>query len=86
MAKMESRNPGGSSKDRPAKYMLKEMVREALVRGSDARDYQVVESTSGNTGISLAALCKNLGLELYIVMPDDQSIEKRKKLEALGPK
>ena len=86
MAKMECRNPGGSGKDRPAKYMLKEMVREAKTRGRDAREIQVVESTSGNTGISLAALCKNLGLELYIVMPDDQSIEKRKKLEALGAK
>ena len=86
MAKMECRNPGGSGKDRPAKYMLKEMAREAKTRGRDAREIQVVESTSGNTGISLAALCKNLGLELYIVMPDDQSIEKRKKLEALGAK
>jgi cysteine synthase A len=86
MAKMECRNPGGSGKDRPAKYMLREMAREAKMRCRDVRDIQVVESTSGNTGISLAALCKNLGLELYIVMPDDQSIEKSRKLEALGAK
>ena len=56
MAKMESRNPGGSGKDRPAMYMLREMAKEATACGRDARGIQVVESTSGNTGISLAAL------------------------------
>ena len=86
IVKMECRNPGGSGKDRPAKYMLREMAREVKMNRQDEKRIQVVESTSGNTGISLAALCQNLGLDLHIVMPDDQSVDKRKKLEALGAK
>ena len=86
MAKMECRNPGGSGKDRPALYMLREMAQSLYEKGFDAKQAQVIESTSGNTGISLAAICKDLNLDLHIVMPDDQSIEKCRKLEALGAK
>lgn len=86
MAKMECRNPGGSGKDRPALYMLKDMAGRLHDAGLDAKGAQVVESTSGNTGISLAAVCQDLALELHIVMPDDQSIEKSRKLEELGAK
>ncbi len=86
MAKMECRNPGGSGKDRPALYMLKDMASRLCEAGLDAKNAQVVESTSGNTGISLASVCQDLALELHIVMPDDQSIEKSRKLEELGAK
>lgn len=86
MAKMECRNPGGSGKDRPALYMLRDMAQRLHEQGFDATKAQVVESTSGNTGISLAAICQDLNLDLHIVMPDDQSIEKSRKLEALGAK
>jgi cysteine synthase len=83
-AKMECRNPGGSGKDRPALYMLQDMACKFTSMGLDAKKSKVIESTSGNTGISLAAMCRELSLELHIVMPDDQSIEKTRKLEALG--
>lgn len=79
-AKMEYLNPGGTGKDRAVKSMLKHLLSEPR----DSSITHVYEGSSGSTGISLAAIGKALGLQIHIVMPDDQSIEKRKLLESLG--
>lgn len=83
LAKMESKNPGGTGKDRAAKYMLLEHLLSST-NSKSIDESPIVEGTSGNTGISLAHLCKELGLDLHIVMPDDQSNEKKDRLEELG--
>jgi cysteine synthase A len=62
--KLEWMNPGGSAKDRPALYMLKEAIR----RGEINRDTVVIESSSGNLAISLAQLCLYLGLRFICVV------------------
>ncbi len=86
LAKMESKNPGGTGKDRAAKYMLLEHLLSSANNNSNESidESPIVEGTSGNTGISLAHLCRELGLDLHIVMPDDQSNEKKNRLEELG--
>jgi cysteine synthase A len=80
--KMECLNPGGTGKDRAAKAML-----DAAYQ-SDARcripGCHIVEGTSGSTGIALANLCQTRNLQLHVVMPDDQALEKRQLLERLG--
>ena len=75
-AKYEALNPGGSIKDRPVKYILDRMH---LKEGDT-----VVEATSGNTGISLAMMCAERGLNCVIVMPSDMSIERKKMLKFFG--
>lgn len=79
---MESMNPGGTGKDRAAKKMMQ----DALLHKHFRKGAHIVEGTSGSTGIALAGICNALGLNLHIVMPDDQSIEKRTMLERLGAK
>lgn len=79
-AKVESRNPLGSVKDRAAMYML----RSALESRQINKDTLIVESTSGNTGIALSFICANLGMKLVLTMPESMSIERRKLLAALG--
>jgi len=79
-AKLESRNPGGSAKDRPAR----EMVLAAEDAGEIEPGDRLVEATSGNTGIGLAVVAAALGYELTVVMPDDMSVERRKLLRAYG--
>ncbi|MGW7103933.1 PLP-dependent cysteine synthase family protein [Streptomyces sp. NPDC054838] len=81
LAKLESANPMGSSKDRAALYML----RAAELRG-DLRPGSgtVIEATSGNTGISLAALCAARGYRCVIVLPDSATAERVSLLKALG--
>ena len=75
-AKYEALNPGGSIKDRPVKYIL------------DNIDYEkgdtIVEATSGNTGISLAMMCAERGLNCKIVMPCDMSEERKKMMKFFG--
>jgi cysteine synthase A len=79
---MESLNPGGTGKDRVAKSMLQEALSHPRYRpGVD-----IVEGTSGSTGIALACLCRSMGAQLHVVMPDDQSNEKKVLLEKLGAK
>ncbi len=81
MVKMESLNPGGTGKDRAAKYMLQEAIKEYdLLRNKRP----IVEGTSGSTGIALAYICKALQLPLHVVLPDDQAEEKKSLLERLG--
>ena len=78
--KMEGQNPGGSVKDRPAYYMLK----NALERGEITRETKLIEATSGNTGIALALIAKHLGLEIELVMPENSTIERVQTMRAYG--
>jgi len=78
--KAEMFNPGGSVKDR-ASYAYME---QALKRGDIAKGGTVIEASSGNLGIGLALVCKQLGLNLTIYMPETASIERRKLIKGLG--
>ena len=79
-AKLEGQNPGGSVKDRAAKYMILAAEREGILKPGAT----VIESSSGNTGIALAMICKMRGYTLKIVLPDNVSIERRQALEVWG--
>jgi cysteine synthase B len=79
-AKLEDRNPTGSIKDRPAFAMVEHAEAEGLLRPGCT----VLEPTSGNTGISLAMVCKLKGYQLICVMPENTSIERRQLLEMYG--
>lgn len=78
--KMEGQNPGGSVKDRPAYYMLK----NALQRGEITPETKLIEATSGNTGIALALIAKHLGLEIELVMPENSTKERVQTMRAYG--
>ncbi|MHA2024661.1 MAG: PLP-dependent cysteine synthase family protein [Candidatus Thorarchaeota archaeon] len=80
LAKIESLNPGGSVKDRIAKYMID----DAIEKGILTKDKTVIEATSGNTGIGLAMICAIRGYSCELVMPESMSIERRKIMEAYG--
>ncbi|MBR5808491.1 MAG: cysteine synthase A [Clostridia bacterium] len=80
LAKIEFFNPAGSIKDRAAKSMLD----DAEKRGILNKDTTIIEPTSGNTGIGLAALCAARGYKLVIVMPDTMSVERRLLMTAYG--
>jgi cysteine synthase len=79
-AKLEDRNPTGSIKDRPAFFM----VEQAETEGRLTPGCTVLEPTSGNTGISLAMVCKLKGYRLICVMPENTSVERRQLLEMYG--
>ncbi len=78
--KLESKNPGGSVKDRPALAMIEAAERAGRL-GAGAT---IVEATSGNTGISLAMIAAVRGYRCVLVMPDDMSLERRHILRAYG--
>jgi cysteine synthase A len=79
-AKLECANPGGSVKDRIARFMLE----EAAKRGELVPGDTVVETTSGNTGIALAWVARALGYRVLVFMPEHMSVERRRMLECLG--
>ncbi len=79
-AKLESFNPGGSAKDRPAMQMIKTAEREGLIEPGD----RLVEPTSGNTGIGLSLVCAARGYDLTIVMPAGKSKERQQIMAAYG--
>ena len=79
-AKLEYFNPAGSVKDRVALYMLLDAQEKGLLK----RDSVIIEPTSGNTGIGLAAVAAEKGIRTIIVMPDTMSIERRNILKAYG--
>jgi S-sulfo-L-cysteine synthase (O-acetyl-L-serine-dependent) len=81
-AKLEWYNPGGSVKDRPAVYML----RDGESSGKLTHAKTVIDATSGNTGIAYAVFCKALGYTVQLVIPANAGIERRKILKTLGAK
>lgn len=80
--KIEGKNPGGSAKDRVALYMITDAEKQGLL---DA-DTQIIEATSGNTGIGLCAIAAAKGYAMTIVMPDTMSMERRMLMAAYGAK
>ncbi|MCI2147709.1 MAG: cysteine synthase A [Clostridiales bacterium] len=82
VAKLEYFNPAGSVKDRIAKAMLD----DAEQRGELKPDTEIIEPTSGNTGIGLAAVAAARGYSITIVMPETMSVERRKLMKAYGAK
>lgn len=82
LAKCEFMNPTSSVKDRIALNM----VNTALASGRISLDSTIIEPTSGNTGVGLAAICASKGINLILTMPESMSIERRKLLTYLGAK
>ena len=80
LAKLESFNPGGSAKDRVAKSILDEGEKAGVIN----KNTVIIEPTSGNTGIGLAALCAVRGYKCIIVMPENMSEERKMLISAYG--
>ena len=80
LAKLEGNNPAGSVKDRPALSMIARAEQRGDIKSGDT----LIESTSGNTGIALAMAAAIRGYRLILVMPENQSIERRQTMRAYG--
>ncbi|MDE2311096.1 MAG: cysteine synthase CysM [Betaproteobacteria bacterium] len=80
LAKLEGNNPAGSVKDRPALSMIV----HAEARGGIKPGDTLIEATSGNTGIALAMAAAMRGYKMILVMPDNQSMERRQTMLAFG--
>jgi len=79
-AKVESFNPGGSAKDRPARFMIERAEGEGVISPGDT----LVEPTSGNTGIGMAMVGAAKGYDVVLVMPSSKSPERREIMKAYG--
>jgi cysteine synthase len=79
-AKLESRNPTGSVKDRVARSMIEDAEAKGAIRPGQT----ILEPTSGNTGISLAMICSRKGYPLKVVMPDNVTPERTQLLQMYG--
>ncbi len=80
LGKLEGDNPAGSVKDRPALSM----IQQAEARGEIQPGDTLIEATSGNTGIALAMIAAVKGYRMILVMPENQSVERRAAMQAYG--
>jgi cysteine synthase B len=80
LAKLEGNNPAGSVKDRPALSMIMRAEERGAIKPGDT----LIEATSGNTGIALAMAAAMRGYRMILVMPENQSIERRQTMRAFG--
>ena len=80
LAKLEGNNPAGSVKDRPALSMIVHAEERGTIKPGDT----LIEATSGNTGIALAMAAAMRGYRMILVMPENQSLERRQTMRALG--
>ena len=80
LAKLEGNNPAGSVKDRPALSMIMRAEARGDIRPGDT----LIEATSGNTGIALAMAAAMRGYRMVLVMPENQSVERRQTMRAFG--
>lgn len=78
--KAEHLNPGGSIKDRVARYILKRAIEDGKLK----QGMTIIEATSGNTGIGLSLVGRQLGYRVICVIPENMSIERRKIIKAFG--
>ena len=80
IAKVEYFNPAGSIKDRIAKRIIEDSEKKGILK----EGYTIIEPTSGNTGIGLAAVCASKGYRLIITLPETMSVERRNLIKAYG--
>lgn len=80
LAKLEGNNPAGSVKDRPALSMIQQAEARGQIKPGDT----LIEATSGNTGIALAMAAAIRGYRMILVMPENQSVERRQTMRAFG--
>ena len=78
--KLEGNNPAGSVKDRPAFFMINHAELTGRIKPGDT----LIEATSGNTGIALAMVAAMRGYKMVLIMPENQSIERRQTMKAFG--
>lgn len=80
LLKLEGNNPAGSVKDRPAYSMIARAEARGTIKPGDT----LIEATSGNTGIALAMVAAMRGYKMVLVMPENQSVERRQSMKAYG--